>query len=35
MLEPQDRCRGDSTRFQFTTRSLRDFINPNHCYPGG
>lgn len=30
MLEPLDRCRRDSTLFQFTTRQLRGFINPNH-----
>ena len=30
MLEPLDRCRRDSTLFQFTTRRLRDFIDPNH-----
>lgn len=30
MLEPLDRCRRDSTLFQFTTRQLRDFIDPNH-----
>ena len=30
MIAPLDRsCRG-STRFQFTTRQLRDFIDPNH-----
>jgi transposase len=30
MLEPLDRYRRDSTLFQFTTRRLRDFINPSH-----
>ena len=30
MLEPLDRCRRDSTLFQFTTKRLRDFIDPNH-----
>ena len=30
MLEPLDRCRRDSTLFQFTTRRLRDFIDPAH-----
>ena len=30
MLEPLDRCRRDSALFQFTTRRLRDFIDPNH-----
>ena len=30
MLEPLDRCRRDSTLFQFTTKQLRDFIHPNH-----
>ncbi len=30
MLEPLDRCRRDSTLFQFTTKQLRDFIDPNH-----
>ena len=30
MLEPLDRCRSDSTLFQFTTKQLRDFIDPNH-----
>ena len=28
MLEPLDRERRDSTLFQFTDRSLRDFIDP-------
>lgn len=30
MIEPLDRLRRDSTLFQFTTRQLRDFIDPNH-----
>ena len=30
MLEPLDRCRRDSTLFQFTTKQLRDFIDLNH-----
>ncbi len=30
MLEPLDRCRRDSTFFQFTSKRLRDFIDPNH-----
>jgi transposase len=30
MLEPLNRYRRDSTLFQFTTRRLRDFIDPNH-----
>ena len=30
MIEPLDRSRRDSTLFQFTTRQLRDFIDPNH-----
>jgi hypothetical protein len=30
MLEPLDRYRRDSTLFQFTTKRLRDFIDPNH-----
>ena len=30
MLEPLDCCRRDSTLFQFTTRRLRDFIDPGH-----
>ena len=30
MLEPLDRCRRDSALFQFTTKQLRDFIDPNH-----
>ena len=30
MLEPRDRCRRDSTLFQFTSKRLRDFIGPNH-----
>ncbi len=30
MLEPLDRCRRDSSLFQFTTKQLRDFIDPNH-----
>ena len=29
MLEPLDRCRRDSTLFQFTTKQSRDFIDPN------
>ena len=30
MLEPLDRYRRDSTLFQFTSKQLRDFIDPNH-----
>ena len=30
MLEPLARCRRDSTLFQFTSRCLRDFIDPDH-----
>ena len=30
MLEPLKRCRRDSILFQFTTKRLRDFIDPNH-----
>jgi transposase len=30
MLESLDRYRRDSTLFQFTTKRLRDFIDPNH-----
>ena len=30
MLEPLDRCRRDSTLFQFTGKRLRGFIDPNH-----
>ena len=30
MLEPLDRCRRDSTIFQFTVKRLRDFIDPGH-----
>ena len=30
MLEPLDRCRRDSTLFQFTSKRLRDFIDPDH-----
>jgi transposase len=30
MLEPLDHYRRDSTLFQFTTKRLRDFIDPNH-----
>ena len=30
MIERLDRSRRDSTLFQFTTRQLRDFIDPNH-----
>ena len=30
MIEPLDLSRRDPTRFQFTTRQLRDFIDPNH-----
>ena len=29
MIEPLDRSCRDSTRFQFTTKQLRDFIDPN------
>ena len=29
MLGPLDRCRRDSTLFQFTSKRLRDFIDPN------
>lgn len=29
MLEPLDRCRRDSTLFQFSTKQLRDFIDAN------
>ena len=30
MLQPRDRLRRDSTLFQFTTKQLRDFTDPNH-----
>ena len=30
MLDPLDRHSRDSTLFQFTTKRLRDFIDPNH-----
>ena len=30
MTEPLDRSRRDSILFQFTTKQLRDFIDPNH-----
>ena len=30
MLEPLDRCRRDSTLFRFTSKRLRDFIDPDH-----
>ena len=30
MIEPLDRSRRDSTLFQFTTKQLRDFIDPKH-----
>ena len=30
MIGPLDRSRRDSTLFQFTTKQLRDFIDPNH-----
>ena len=30
MLKPLDRHRRDSTLFQFTTRRLRDFVDPDH-----
>ena len=30
MLEPLDRCRRDSTLFRFTSKHLRDFIDPDH-----
>ena len=30
MIEPLDRSRRDSTLFQFTSKQLRDFIDPNH-----
>ena len=30
MLEPLDRYRRDSTLFRFTSKRLRDFIDPDH-----
>ena len=30
ILEPLDRCRRDSTLFQFTSKLLRDFIDPSN-----
>ena len=30
MIEPLDRSRRDSALFQFTSKQLRDFIDPNH-----
>ena len=30
MLKPLDRHRRDSILFQFTTRRLRDFVDPDH-----
>ena len=30
MLQPRDRLRRNSTLFQFTTKQLRDFTDPNH-----
>ena len=30
MFGALDRCRRDSTLFQFTTKQLRDFTEPNH-----
>ena len=30
MLDPLDRYSRDTTLFQFTTKRLRDFIDPNH-----
>ena len=30
MIEPWDRSRRDSTQFQFSTRQLRDFIDPTY-----
>ena len=30
MLEPLNRCRRDSTLFQFANKRLRDFFDPNH-----
>ena len=30
MLQPRDRLRRDSTLFQFTTKQLRNFTDPNH-----
>ena len=30
MLEPVDRYRRESALFQFITKQLRDFIDPNH-----
>ena len=30
MLGPLDRRSRDSTLFQFTTQTIRDFIDPNH-----
>ncbi len=32
MIEPLDRSRRDSTLFQFTSKQLRDFIDPNHLF---
>ena len=32
MIELLDRCRRDSILFQFTTKRLRDFIDPNHLF---
>ena len=29
-MKPLDRHRRDSTLFQFTSKGLRDFIDPNH-----
>ena len=34
MLKPLDRHRGDSTLFQFTTRRLREFVDPDHLLIG-
>ena len=30
MIEPLDRSCRDSTLFQFTSKQLRDFIDPNY-----
>ena len=31
MIEPLDRSRRDSTLLQFTSKQLRDFIDPTIC----
>ena len=34
MLKPLDRCRRDSTLLQFTSKRLRDYVDPTICQRG-